>query len=155
MIKSIYFFIFLLGFNVFSFAQTKVNQYEIEILESASKDNKDTREINSVIVFEKDQFVIKSRRKKNLVFKNIKYEDIVSIEHTFAKKPFIRDTKRAIIATLITANPVLLMEDKPKHWLTIISKDNFAVIKMENDNFRLIKAEFIIRKFNIETTEEK
>ncbi len=153
--KSIYFFIFLLGFTVFSFAQTKVNQYEIEILESASNDNKDTREINSVIVFEKENFVIKSRRKKNLVFKNIKYEYIVSITHTFAKKPFIDDTKRAVILTLLTANPVFLMEDKPKNWLTIISKDNFAVIKLENDNFKLIIAEFVMRKFNIETVQEK
>jgi hypothetical protein len=64
------------------------NRYEVELLANPNPGRKDTRQVNSVIVFEKDSLTIASRRRKNEIFKQIKYAEIKSVEHSFSKFPF-------------------------------------------------------------------
>jgi hypothetical protein len=133
-------------------AQTEPNRYETEFLTNPNPGKKDTREVNAVLVFEKDALRIYSRRNKEL-FKEFRYSEIEFVEHSFSKNPFFESTKTAVLMTLITGLP-LTYNRKEKHWLTIGGKDDFAVLKIENDNYRLIRMEFFIRDLEISNVNE-
>ncbi len=152
--KILFTILLLLTFAPFSnfSAQAKPNRYESEILMNPNPGGKDTREVNAVLVFEKDSLKIFSRRKKEL-FKEFKYSEIEFVEHSFSKNPFFESPRTAILMTLMTSLPAALAQ-KEKHWLTIGGKDDFAVLKIENDNYRLIRMEFFIRKLEIENVNE-
>jgi hypothetical protein len=117
------------------------------MLKNPNRSGKDTREVNAVLEFEKETLQITSRR-KNTVFKQFKYSDIQNVEHSFSKKPFLSNTTQATILTLLTGIPLFYSENE-KHWLTIVADNDFVVLKVENDNYRLLKNEFLIRKFDV------
>jgi hypothetical protein len=144
-------FIFLILSQI-AFAQTSARRYEAELVKNPNKGGKDTREVNAVLVFEKDVLKIISRRKKE-VFKEFNYADIKYVEHSYSKTPFFTSTTRALILTMLTGLPIFFGEQE-KHWLTVVTENDFAVLKIENDNFRLLKMEFVIRKLEIENINE-
>ena len=153
--KILFTFLFLLSFAPISnlSAQSAPNRYESEYLTNPNPGRKDTREVNAILVFEKDSLKIYSRRKKEL-FKEFNYSEIEFVEHSFSKNPFFESPRTAILMTLITGLPVAMLAQKEKHWLTISGRDDFAVLKIENDNYRLIKMEFFIRDLEIENVNE-
>ena len=57
--------------------QAALNRYEVEFLTNPNAGKKDTREVNSVLVFEKDGVKIQSRRSKE-IFREFAYSDIRS-----------------------------------------------------------------------------
>jgi hypothetical protein len=143
---------FLLGlvlFLVFGLNVFAQNKYEVEILMNPNRGSKDTREVNSVIIFEADKVVVKSRR-KNEIFKEIKYSDLKSAEHTYSKRPWLSEAIGSAALTIATGFPLHFGRDE-KNWLTVIGESDFFVLKLENDNYRQIKAEFEIRKVKVET----
>jgi hypothetical protein len=129
------------------------NRYEVELLANPNPGRKDTRQVNSVIVFEKDSLTIASRRRKNEVFKQIKYAEIKSVEHSFSKFPFASSSAANAIIAFLAGSPRFFQKFE-KHWLMIVAENDFAVLKLENDNYRLIKAEFEIRDFQVEEINE-
>ncbi len=131
-----------------TFAQVSLNRYEVEILMNPNKGGKDTREVNSVLVFEKDTVKIISRRKKNLIYKDFNFKDIKYVEHSFSKTPFFSNATKTAMIALLTGFPVYFGA-KEKHWLTLVTNNDFVVLKIENDNFRLLKNEFMIRDFEV------
>ncbi len=133
-------------------AQTPLNRYESELLTNPNPGKKDTREVNAVLVFEKDSLKIYSRRTKEL-FKEFPYSEIKFVEHSFSKNPFFESPRTAVLMTMMLGLRASLAQ-KEKHWLTIGGKDDFAVLKIENDNYRLIKMEFFIRALQIENVNE-
>lgn len=133
--------------SLFSHAQTTPNRYEVEIFANPNAGRKDTREVNAVLVFEKEVLRIESRRKPK-IFKEIRYSDIRSAEHSFSAAPVFADST-AILLTAITGMPFFLLTKKEKHWLTIVSDNDFAVLKIENDNYRMIKLEFAVKKVDL------
>jgi hypothetical protein len=140
-------------FGVLSiFAQQNVNRYEVELLENPNPGKKDTREVNSVLIFEKESVKVISRR-SNEVFKEIKYSELISVEHSFSKNPFYTNPTRTLILTTLTGMPLLTWK-KEKHWLAIVGENGFAVLKIENDNYRLIKMEFAVKKVEVENINE-
>jgi len=138
-----------------SIAQTRANKYEVEILRNPNAGGKDTREVNAILIFEKDGIKVQSRRKSE-VFKTFSYANIDRVEHTFSKKPkFSISDGMAVAMTVLTGLPIfLLTRTKEKHWLTIVSDDDFAVLKIENDNYRLIKLEFATKKIEVANINE-
>lgn len=131
------------------FPQTKnVNRYEVEMLSNPNAGKKDTREVNSVIIFEVDKVIVKSRRNSE-IFKEIKYSDIKFTEHSFSKRPWLSQTAVSLVATLVSAFPIYVGNNE-KHWLSVVANDDFFVLKLENDNFRQIKAEFAIKNVEVE-----
>lgn len=146
--KKLYILIFIVIFSQITFAQTSNNRYEVEILKNPNKGGKDTREVNAVLEFGKENLTITSRRKKNAVFKKFDYANIRYVEHSYSKTPFITSATKAAVLTLLTGFPLFYSQDE-KHWLTIATDDDFAVLKVENDNFRLLKNEFFIRKIDL------
>jgi hypothetical protein len=134
------------------FAQSSSNSYEVEILMNPNKGGKDTREVNSVLTFEKDSLKIVSRR-KNKVFKEFNYSDIRSVEHSYSKDPFFSVAAKATIMMLLTGLPIFYSQNE-KHWITVLSENDFAVLKVENDNYRMLRNEFFIKKLALEDVNE-
>ncbi|MCC6328586.1 MAG: hypothetical protein IT174_08720 [Acidobacteria bacterium] len=134
----------------FSFAQEKVNRYEVEILANPNPGKKDTRQVNAVMMFEADSVKIRSRR-TGKYFKEFKYTDIRSAEHSYSKKPFYSLSLGTTIAlTALTGIPFFLLpRKKERHWLTIVTDNDFAVMKVENDNYRMIRNECIVLEIKI------
>jgi len=129
-------------------------RYEVEMLKNPNKGGKDTREVNAVLVFEKETLKITSRRKPE-IFKEFKYADIKYVEHSFSKYPLPSAISRSRILSLLFADPFLYPRNE-KHWLTILSENDFAVLKIENDNYRLLRMEFLVRDFElIEVNEDR
>lgn len=144
--KKIIFLILLL--SQAAFAQLTVNRYEAEMLKNPNKDGKDTREVNAVLVFEKDALKITSRRSRE-TFKEYKYSDIKYVEHSFSKMPQPSIFSRSRLLTGILLSDPLLFPRKEKHWLTILTEEDFVVLKIENDNYRLLKMEFLVRDLDL------
>ncbi len=146
--------IFVCG-NAAVFAQTGVNRYEVELVENPNPGKKDTRQINSVLVFEKDSLKIISRR-SNTVFREFKYSEIKTVEHSFSKNVFFSsDENLRSLFLSVFVGPTLLRTKKEKHWVAIVGGDNFAVLKIENDNYRLIRLEFTVKNLKVETINEE
>lgn len=144
----------ILSQATFVFGQNSVSTYEVEIMLSKGAGNRDTREVNAVIIFEKDTVKIKSRRYSE-IYKEFKYTEIAEVQHTFARSPKYKLSGKDIALTLLTGFPAfLLSRKKERNWVTILGAENFAVVKAENDNFRQLLAEFAVRKVKIVSQDE-
>src|SRR4030095_13253237 len=89
--------------------QTSPNRYEVEMLTNPNAGKKDTREVNAVLVFEKDGVKIQSRRSKE-IFREFAYSDIRSVEHSSSKKlPYQMSNRMAIALTGGTGMPLFLL----------------------------------------------
>lgn len=122
-------------------------KFEAEVLKNPNKGGKDTREVNAVMIFEKGSVVIKSRR-KNEIFKEFKYSEIKNVEHSYSKSPLLSNSTKSVVWAVLLNNPFTLMREE-KHWLTILTENDFVVLKIENDNFRLLRMEFAVRNFDV------
>lgn len=138
----------ILIFSQISFAQVSLNRYEVEILMNPNKGGKDTREVNCVLIFEKDAVKINSRRKKDKIYKDFNFKDIKYVEHSFSKTPFMTTATKSVIFAVLTGLPLYFGQTE-KHWLTLVTDTDFVVLKIENDNFRLLKNEFMMRNFDV------
>jgi hypothetical protein len=141
--------VFFLALTAFGQSMS-FKKYEVEILENRGLGKRDTREVNSILIFEKDSLIVKSRRNSK-VFKTFEYSKIKSVEHLFLSgRPSIDDSDASIISTFFSDFRILVFERKSSHWLSMTTEDDFAVLKLENDNFKLITLEFKIRKFKLD-----
>lgn len=137
----------------FIFGQNSAT-YEVEIMLSKGAGKRDTREVNAVVVFEKETVKIKSRRNSE-VFKEFKYAEITEVQHTFARSPKGKISSRDLAITVLTGFPVFLFNrKKERNWVTVFGAENFAVVKTENDNYRQLLAEFAVRKVKIVSQDE-
>lgn len=152
--KKFIFIILLLAQVSFISAQTSADFYEVEILLGKGAGKRDTREVNAVVVFEKERVKIKSRRNSE-VFKEFNYSEISEVQHTFARSPKFKLSGKDVALTLLTGFPAFLFsQKKERNWVTILGNENFAVLKVENDNFRQLIAEFAVRKIKIVSQDE-
>ena len=137
--------------------QTAAVLFEVEMLKNPNAGRKDTREVNAVLVFEKDGIRIQSRRSKE-VFKEFRYSDIRSAEHAYRRRsPYRMSRGTAVALAFLTGMPIFLLagREKEKHFLIVATDDDYAVLKIENDNYRLIRMEFIIKKVAIDDLDER
>ena len=111
--------------------------------------------MNAVLIFEKDGIKIQSRRSRE-IFKEFKYSDIRSAEHSYKRKSgFQMSRGTAIALSVLSGMPLfLLAREKEKHWLIVATDEDYAVLKIENDNYRLIRMEFIVKKIDIVDIDE-
>jgi hypothetical protein len=136
-------------------AQKVQNRYEVELFANPNPGRKDTREVNAVLIFDNDSVRIESRRKRTIL-KEFKFSDIKSVEHSFSKTPVAFNfSTTAIIMTALTGLPIFFLRfQKQKHWLNLVSDKDFAVLKIENDNFRMIKNELAIKNIDLTNIDE-
>jgi len=146
----------LLFASRFVFPQSLETHYEVEALRNPNHGKKDTREVNAVLIFDKDVIKVQSRRSKE-VFNEFKVADIRAVEHSYSKTPLFSPVMAAAIAlSVVTLLPVFLFAiKKDKHWLTVVAGENFAVLKIENDNYKLIRTEFIAKNIPLVDIDER
>ena len=138
-----------------AFGQKAPNRYEVEWLTNPNTGKKDTREVNAVLMFEEDGIKIQSRR-SNEIFKAFAYPDIKSVEHSYARRiPFQMSKRATVVMSVLSGMPLFLVNrPKEKHWLAVGVGDDYAVLKIENDNYRLIRMEFVVKKIGIVEIDE-
>ena len=87
--------------------QGGLNRYEVEWLTNPNAGKKDTREVNSVLMFEKDGIRIQSRRSRE-IFKEFRYSDIRSAEHSYSKRfPF--QNRTAVVLGVLSGMSIFMM----------------------------------------------
>lgn len=132
------------------FAFAADTSYQVEAL--VTKGN-DTKEENSTITFSDSSFKVVSR-KGGAILKEFNYADIKAAEYSYSKKPLWKTGAVAAIFIGVFALPIFFMKSK-SHWLTVRTEKDFAVLKLEKDNYRQIQAEFETHGVKVETVMEE
>ena len=99
-------------------------------------------EQNAVLHFGDDALTVYG--KGGAILKTFKYADIKSGEYSYSKSPRWKSGIGAAIAVGVFALPVFFMKGK-KHWLTIAAEKDFAVLRLDKKNYKLILPAFEAR----------
>ena len=126
-----------------AFAQTANRTYDVELVVS---DGKKSVETDADITFNQGSFkVLPDKEAYKSSEKDIAYTSISQADHSYSKKPMLSGggaVATALLVGFIFALPFLFIKKK-KHWMTLqAGEGNFAVIKLGDQNFRQIVAEF-------------
>lgn len=99
-------------------------------------------EQDAVLRFEEDAIAIYGRGRTLL--KRLPYAGIAGAEYSYAKSPRWKSGIGLTIAFGVFALPVFFMKGK-KHWLTIAAEKDFAVLRLDKNNYKLILPAFEAR----------
>ena len=99
-------------------------------------------EQDAVLRFEGDAMVVYGRGRSTL--KRLAYADITGAEYSYAKSPRWKSGIGLAIAFGVFALPVFFMKGR-KHWLTVSAGRDFAVLRLDKKNYRLILPTFEAR----------
>ena len=126
-----------------AYAQTAPSRtYDVELM--VPKEKK-TVETDADITFEQTTFrVVPDKESYKGETRQIAYSDIKQADHSFSKKPMLSGggaIATALLVGFIFAIPFLFIKKK-KHWMSVQAGEKFAVIKLGDQNFRQIVAEF-------------
>ena len=126
-----------------AFAQTAAPKlYDVELVITEGKKSVET---DADITFhEKTVKVVPDKPKYASQTKVFNYTDIKQADHSYSKKPMLSGggaIATALLVGFIFAIPFLFIKKK-KHWITIQTEKEFAVVKLGDQNFRSIIAEF-------------
>src|SRR5688572_9248402 len=116
--------------------------YEVELM---VPEGKETVATDADITFNENGLkVVPDKSKYSSATKDFAYTDIKRADHSFSKKPMLSGggaIATALLVGFIFAIPFLFIKKK-KHWMTVQTEKDFAVIKLGDSNFRQIVAEF-------------
>lgn len=125
-----------------AFTQTAPKIYDVEL---AITQGKKTVETDADITFNEAAFkVVPDKSSFASAAKEFSYSEIKQADHSYSKKPMLSGggaIATALLVGFIFALPFLFIKKK-KHWLTVQTEKEFAVIKLGDQNFRQIVAEF-------------
>jgi hypothetical protein len=125
-----------------SFAQTSRKVYPVELVVAEGKKSVET---DADISFAENSFTIEPDKKSfKSSAKTFLYTDIKTADQSYSKKPMLSGggaVATALLVGVIFALPFLFIKKK-KHWMTVQTANDFAVIKLGDNNFRQIVAEF-------------
>ncbi len=99
-------------------------------------------EQEAVLHFDETALVVRSR--SGAVLKTLAYADIKGADYAYAKSPRWKSGIGLAVAFGIFALPVFFMKGK-KHWLTIAAEKDFAVLRLDKNNYRIILPTFEAR----------
>jgi hypothetical protein len=77
--------------------------------------------------------VIQVDKKKPEKNPTMKYSDITAGEYTFGKSP------RVSAALLVS--PLFLFSSSKSHWLTVKSRNDYVLLRLDKNNYKLVIAE--------------
>lgn len=124
------------------FAQTPPNVYDVELVVPEGKKSVET---DADITFDVNSFkVVPDKPKYASSAKEFAYTEIKNADHSYSKKPMLSGggaVATALLVGFIFAIPFLFIKKK-KHWMTVRTEKDFAVIKLGDKNFKQIVAEF-------------
>lgn len=135
-------------------AQAPVKNYEVELVVSQGKKSVET---DAVLGFAEKSFsVVPDKPGFKASSKEFAYSDIKTADYSFAKKPMLSGGGAVATAILIGlfVLPFLFMKKK-KHWMTVQTEKEFAVIKLGDNNHRQIVAEFETHGVKVNTIDEE
>jgi len=75
--------------------------------------------------------------KGSTVFKSFPYASIKSADYSYSKHPRWKAGLGAAIVLGVFALPIFFMKSK-KHWLTIKTADDFAILRLDKNNYKII-----------------
>lgn len=75
--------------------------------------------------------------KGETIYKTFPYTSIVSAEYSYSTKPRWKTAIGAAVLIGVFALPIFFMKSK-QHWLTIRTAEDFAVLHLDKDNYRVI-----------------
>ena len=105
------------------------------------------------LIFQGDTLVIQ-RDKHNEMLKSFPYENIKSAEYSYSSSPRWKTGIGAAVVLGVFALPIFLMKGK-KHWLTIKTVDDYAILHLDKDNYKIILPTFEVRTGKkVETVED-
>lgn len=129
--------------------------YEVELVVSEGKKSVET---DAVLTFTDTGITVvpdKSSFKSSA--KDFKYSDIKNADYSYAKKPMLSGggaIATALLVGFIFAIPFLFIKKK-KHWMTMQTEKDFAVIKLGDRNWRQINAEMETHGVKVTTVLEE
>lgn len=125
--------------------------YKAEMLVTTGKK---TKELKTSLNFEEEYLKI-TLPKDATSNKEFKYTDIKSAEYSFAKKPLL-STGGAIATAILLGLVVIpfLFMKKKQHWMTVRTENDFAVLKLDKENYRQVIAEFETHNIKVVTITE-
>lgn len=92
------------------------------------------KQIDSSLRYEPEALVIQPDDAKAAdSARTLKYADITSAEYTFGKSP------RVTAALLVS--PLFLFNSSKSHWLTVKTADDYALLRLDKSNYKLVLAE--------------
>ena len=129
-------------------AQTERGDETYEKIEMLSQDGKKIREIAVRILLTADSFEIRS--KSGEILKTMRYKEIQSAEYSYTKNPRWKTGLGLGVASF--AFPLLLLVAIPigftkhrRHWLTVRSEKDFAVLKLSKSTRKMFIPAFETR----------
>lgn len=123
-------------------AFAKESKYEVELVVSEGKKSVETDAV--LTIADKSFTVVPDKKSFASSAKDIQFSDVKLADHSFSKKPMLSGggaIATALLVGFIFALPFLFIKKK-KHWMTVQTEKDFAVIKLGDNNFRQIVAEF-------------
>lgn len=139
-----------------AFAQTAAPKvYDVELVVPEGKKSVETdaditfTETGIKVVPDKAKYVGQS--------KEFAYTEIKQADHSYSKKPMLSGggaIATALLVGFIFAIPFLFIKKK-KHWMTVQTEKEFAVIKLGDQNYRSIVAEFETHSVKVNDLKEE
>ncbi len=149
---------FAVVFSLFAvtsaYTQTATKNYEVELVVTEGKKSVETDAVLSV--GEKSFSVVPDKQSFKSSAKEFSFADVKSADYSYAKKPMLSGGGAVATAILlgVFVIPFLFMKKK-KHWITVQTEKEFAVIKLGDNNHRQIVAEFETHGVNVQTVNEE
>lgn len=142
----------LLVTTPFALAQTRTNgTYKVDVLVTNGKKSKEEK---AMLAYTDNSMKISST-KPGVFSKEFIYTDIKGADYSYSKKPLL-STGGAIVTAIFLGLLVLpfLFMKKKQHWLTVKTENDYAVMKLDKESFRQIKAELETHNVKITTVDE-
>lgn len=136
-----------------AFAQTASKNYGVELVVSEGKKSVET---DATLTFDKTGIKVDPEKQSfKAAGKTFNFADIKSADYSFSKKPMLSGGGAVATAILlgVFVVPFLFMKKK-NHWITVQTEKEFAVLKLDQSNFRQIIAEFETHGVKVNTVEE-
>ena len=91
-------------------------------------------EIDASVRYEPAALIIQPNDKKlSRSARTLKYTDITGAEYSFGKSPRV--------AAALLVSPLFLFNSSKSHWLTIKTGDDYALLRLDKKNYKLVIAE--------------
>ncbi len=111
-------------------------------------------ETDVTLRLENDRVVL-TARDGGAELKSLPYKHIKSAEYSYSKSPRWKSGIGAAVAVGLFALPIFFMKGK-KHWLTVHGEGDFALLRLDKNNYKIILPAFEARSgVTVETVAEQ
>jgi hypothetical protein len=129
---------FKLGSEVASPATMAAEEFQkIKLL---TRDGEKAAEADAILVLAPDRLVVRAKE-GGWEMKALAYRDIRSAEYAYSRHPRWKEGLGAAIAVGVFAAPIFFLKGK-KHWLTVQTEDDYAVLRLDKNNYELVCLSF-------------